>query len=75
MEQISTPQGGRVNVLRNDPRYIQLENITNLTVQLFVNHRYRTLLFDGMIQRIEPHDSFVIYDTNEEDTARFNKNI
>ena len=55
--------------------YIQLENITNLTMQLFVNDRYRTLLFDGMIQRIEPNDSFAIYDTNEIDTIAFNKNI
>ena len=74
MEQI-TPKGGKINVLINDPRYIQLENITNLTVQLFVNYKYYTLIFPGQIERIEPNDSFAIYDTSEPDTTFFNKNI
>ena len=75
MEQLNTPNGGSVKVFRNDPRYIQMENITNLTVQLFVNGRYDSLMFPGLIRRIEPDSSFTIYDTNEIDTIAYNKDI
>ncbi len=75
MEQLKTPKGGLVNVLRNDPTYIQMENITNLTVQLFVNGIYDILMFPGVIKRIKPDSSFAIYDTNEIDTIAYNKDI